>query len=99
LSGLLDRQGVVLQASAGGDDELEAPKAWVHPNPAAEMVYVKTGSGNSRFLMFNTEGKVLIEKILYKGLNGIVVSGIPPGLYLLRVQSDQEIIYRKLIIQ
>jgi hypothetical protein len=96
----IDTTVTVMLQPATGTYAYAALEPAVFPNPSADKLYIRTGSLNAATIrLFNPEGKVLLEMMLDSGLNMINVSGLSPGFYFLRIETDYYIAYRKVLIQ
>jgi hypothetical protein len=67
--------------SVDGVDETEAGKVKVYPNPASETLRID-GLEAAEIQVYNALGQLVKE---VHGLNEVNVSGLPEGLYLLRI--------------
>lgn len=72
----------------------------VYPNPADDMLYIKSDILFSReplcFKIFNIQGMLVEEGISYNG--SIPVSHLPTGMYLLKLDPDHSPVTKKIII-
>jgi len=75
----------------------------IYPNPGSGLISLKTNMSlaNAEVNVFNTLGSlILVKKMeLLKGKEVLDMSNFEPGLYTIRVDSDNGQIIRKLIIQ
>lgn len=72
----------------------------LYPDPARTYFNVETSleeSGSVEIL--STNGQVLFSETLQRGTDGIDVSGIPRGLYIVKVTLESEILTGKLVIE
>lgn len=69
--------------SVDGMAENEAGRVEVYPNPATETLWVE-GLDAAEIQVYNTMGQ-LIKSV--QGTNEVNVSGLPEGLYLLRIRD------------
>lgn len=68
----------------------------IYPNPASEKVYIK-GNGINSIELYSLEGKKLdIQLNADQSMN---VSNLPKGIYILKVQTENSITTKKLIIK
>lgn len=80
---------------------LNAPEAVfsVYPNPADETLHILIDREASVHL-FDLNGRTLTEQLLSAGLrNTIDVSGFQAGIYLLKIQSGNQIVWKRLMIR
>lgn len=78
----------------------------VYPNPSAGRVRIALSgnlTGRSRLRVFSAGGRLLLEQDFAQpaSINGqpLDLSSLSPGLYLLRLQSGQQVFSRKLLIE
>jgi hypothetical protein len=88
---------VMLQPATGWTS-YRAAETEVFPNPASEKLYIRSGPDNGRVMLISPAGKVIIETTLRKGLNGIDVSGLPPGFYYIRIKTRKSAAYGKVVV-
>jgi hypothetical protein len=89
---------VILQL-ATGRDAYTFPEAEVFPNPAAGEMYIRIGSPDARIHLLSPEGKVLLERRLSGEMTGLDISGFEPGLYILRIMTDESTTCRKVVLK
>jgi len=68
----------------------------IYPNPASETVYIK-GNEVKRIELYSLEGKRL--NVQSDTNNSIKVSHLPKGVYILKIQLEESIITKKLIVK
>lgn len=67
-----------------------APETAVFPNPAADQLFVQLGgasTGTVRASLVNELGQVVAEQQATGNVCTLGLAGVPPGLYLLRLQT------------
>ncbi len=74
----------------------------VYPNPAKDFVYVKFKDGNSppadtKITLINVDGKSIQTHTA--GRDQISLEGIPPGIYIIQVQSGGQLFLKKIMIE
>ncbi|MFN8279208.1 MAG: PKD domain-containing protein [Saprospiraceae bacterium] len=68
----------------------------VFPNPASDYFIINVLEyipARMFIRLYDTDGRIVLEKRLYEGSNGIDVSNINPGIYTLRIQEQQRQVY------
>jgi hypothetical protein len=93
----IDTAVTVTLTLATGQKAYAEPEVTLYPNPATDKLYIPAASEGTGIL-FNPEGKILIERKLEAGLNTFDVAHLPPGLYILRIKTENRKAYRKVII-
>jgi hypothetical protein len=74
----------------------ELPIIEIYPNPATEIVHLKTENQIMKNLkLFNMQGELIQEYVT----NDFSVSNLPDGIYFIRVETDKSIFTNKLIKQ
>jgi len=83
-----------------GLQDLSATKLFnLYPNPAQNILFVNFGSECSgKLVLIDMQGKILKEETLYSGLQNIDLSNIPTGIYILKIQSDNDVYTEKITI-
>ncbi|WP_250436123.1 T9SS type A sorting domain-containing protein [Hanstruepera flava] len=81
-------------------EEVEVPVIAfnMYPNPATNLLNIGIGNNAGNFEIYNTNGQSVITKSLNKGLNEIDISSMSSGIYVIKVQFDNQIIVKKLIV-
>ncbi len=73
----------------------------IYPNPADDQVVIenkKNSSGAFRFAVYSLGGKIMTREIGAKKAFALNTSGWPDGIYILKIQSGNIIIVKKLIV-
>lgn len=69
----------------------------VYPNPSKEIIYIQQAR-NGRFALYDINGK---KRMRQKSINSnhekIDISGIPKGIYLIRIKTGNQVKTRKII--
>lgn len=73
--------------SSDGIDDYADGGAMIYPNPASGFITLRTEENYSKFLMQDISGRTIMEGIV-SGQKMIQVSGIPGGMYILRLSND-----------
>jgi hypothetical protein len=73
----------------------------VYPNPATSTVNIATGSyANLSFMLYDLNGKLLLQEKLNSSKQSISVDHLPAGMYIYRVLQGQSLLESsRLIIQ
>ena len=84
------------------EKELIHELIFLYPNPATQKVYINIPNSNEqeeiKFLLFSSNGTLLLEKLIYSGQNIIDIDNLNSGVYFTqlhfntRIQSDRLII-------
>ena len=88
-----------------GIDELKKGHWKVYPNPAGEVIYINTGTNitpPTEVVIINLNGQIVLQKDLGSDIYevGIPVEGLRSGMYIMRLYTDDELMYTtKVIIQ
>ena len=73
-------------------------KIKVYPNPASDVVNIKSDNLLKFVTMFNQTGQKVFDMELNSSFYRLSTSGFTPGLYLLRIETDKGIIFKRTII-
>ncbi|MCF8301900.1 MAG: T9SS type A sorting domain-containing protein [Bacteroidales bacterium] len=71
----------------------------VYPVPASDVLHIRSTSAIDHLRIITNTGKVLIQKMNQENNLDLDVSGIPTGVYVVRIQLDQNITTKKVIIR
>lgn len=95
---LIDNVNLYHGASPVSVAELGGPQASIFPNPARDILHIQTAAPISRIEVFNLAGQLIATH----GTNGsdiqLSTSAWVPGIYLLKIQTTQGIVNRKVVI-
>lgn len=83
------------------DGEMDAETdVKLYPNPALDVVSVRVTDEINQISIFNIQGQEIFRRS-YEGSNQatLEVDGIAPGIYLINIQTKEEIITERLVIQ
>lgn len=64
-------------------------RLFVYPVPAMDRLYIDQPDNNASFRLLGTDGRTCMDRLLFKGLNEIDVSGMSAGMYILVVRSEE----------
>lgn len=75
-------------AASNGVPDIDAYKPIVYPNPAGDRLFIQTerSDGLSDIEVYALDGRVVLSTMY--SANGIDVSGLAPGMYLMRSMHD-----------
>jgi hypothetical protein len=59
----------------------------IHPNPADHFMRIETAAGVFNIEIITGSGKVIFRQRQIEGADEIDVSGLPPGIYVLRLRQ------------
>ncbi|MDA3866395.1 MAG: S8 family serine peptidase [Salinivirgaceae bacterium] len=80
-------------------EEFSANEFSIFPNPAKDAFTIKTNSSNNyTVIILSIAGSKVYEKATAGSLN-MHISGLKPGIYIVKVQAQGNIEYSKLIIE
>lgn len=99
--GILELTVVFKNGEIQGIAEQNLEELVVYPNPAGEMLFLKT-RGNTlmeEISVINMAGKSLIYKKLFSTENGIDISELKNGLYIVKIKINNRILTNKLVIK
>lgn len=86
----------VYQSSALSLDDDIASSFKVYPNPSSDLVSVSSNLPIDRMLLYNALGQIVKENS--KSLT-MDVSSLPKGIYILKIESDNAIVTKKILIK
>jgi FtsP/CotA-like multicopper oxidase with cupredoxin domain len=62
----------------------------IYPNPAKNEVFVQLNRGTSPYSVFDFTGKQIQTGLFKEGLNQLTIGDLSPGIYLLRLDNNNE---------
>lgn len=73
----------------------------IFPNPTYSDCYVTAVTESQQILcnIYDFSGRMVYQQMLAPGVNYLNVQNLPAGCYLLRLQDNQQVVTRKLIVQ
>jgi lysophospholipase L1-like esterase len=74
----------------------------IYPNPVSDMIFIKLENYESTGLkvqLLDLVGKVIIDQTFNSSIFSLSLKGVVPGPYLLRINYDEKLITRKIIVQ
>lgn len=73
----------------------------IFPNPASGSctLTAQTQSDYVSCAMYDLSGRMVQTAILHSGVNVLSLNNLAPGCYLLRINDDNQIVTRKIIVQ
>lgn len=68
----------------------------IYPNPATDFIAISIKT-ETEYKLFNINGKIIKEGVFLKGLNSINISNLVNGIYLMRLQTEEGVITKRII--
>ena len=85
-------------ALALGDTQLTESPVHIYPNPANNKLYIETAEP-SKIEIFNLLGQKIYQQEARSGLREVDVRTWRPGVYVVNINSNQQVYIQKLIIK
>jgi len=82
-----------------GIKENQNPEILVYPNPARQYLNIlinQTGQTTGSIELYSMDGRKYFDKELTQSKTVLDISGLPTGLYLLKIIRDQSMVVRKI---
>lgn len=91
---------VIQLPSFVGVDKMQTPEISIYPNPVSEMLNVRIADfiKANRISIYNLIGELLVEQSINSTHVMINVSTLPTGTYLLKIDAEDKIYSRKVVI-
>ncbi len=80
--------GCACALSTGLDDGAQSPSWTVFPLPAADRLFIDGADAGAPLLLLDARGRVVLRATGQAGRTTMDVSGLAPGIYLLRSEAD-----------
>jgi rhodanese-related sulfurtransferase len=99
--GKIDIRIVFKNGIIQGVETTELEEISIYPNPTQEKLYFKniTTSLIEDISVFNIAGKVVLNETSVWGNDGIDVSGLPNGIYIVRIKTSMQIVSKKFVLK
>ena len=81
------------------DNEKAKDKILIYPNPAKNIIKINGLSIISAITIYNLNGKLMVKETIESSEETIDVSMLENGSYILKIESEKELITKKLIIK
>ena len=70
----------------------------IYPNPSDGIIHINTSSVIQLIEVFNSSGRLMINRQVSAKKSQLDLTGYPPGIYTVRVSNDQHNVSRKIIL-
>jgi hypothetical protein len=70
----------------------------LYPNPANDQVIIHSSGEILHISVYNSQGKMIIDELSNGHKHALLTSGYLSGLYIVRIETDSGLIFRKLIV-
>ena len=80
-------------------DDVATYKVVLYPNPVSDILHIKVSKleAGARARVFNAGGVEVLSQRLTQTLQTVVVSKLPPGLYVISIQNGTQVTREKFI--
>jgi hypothetical protein len=92
--GTLDETQGFAEAGAEFDADL-----WLYPSPATDLLHIATVDEIVSVSVYTIDGKVVMEATAEQFKNGLNVSKLSAGSYLIKVVTTEEVLHNKFLKQ
>jgi hypothetical protein len=107
--GCKSRAEILAECTVGVKEIIPAEHAQlsIYPNPASDVLFIESAEGVERVSVYDSRGGQVVgwagdQVVGWAGGQvkmDISVSGLAPGLYLIRVETGKEVVNRKIIVK
>ncbi len=82
-------------------DEFSNNSVLAYPNPVSEILWIENSTTypTQRYVIYDISGKKVFQNEIFNVENGINVSSLTPGMYILELHSANNKISKKIIVQ
>ncbi|WP_225035727.1 T9SS type A sorting domain-containing protein [Winogradskyella sp. SM1960] len=94
-NGVIDLGAYEYNSTLGLDDEVFVSRVKLYPNPGSDKLFIKTTEQVAQLSIYNINGQLV--KQAYKVTNGVDVSQLPTGLYMVQIKTNNNTITQKFI--
>jgi len=74
-------------------------KIHIYPNPASHKIFIEGTTGLRLVQLIHISGEIMREYKAVNTMRELDISGLQTGLYLLRLEMEERVCWRKLLIQ
>ncbi len=82
------------------DSDFSQEALHIYPNPASDLLYINlpdhSGGVNLQVELYDASGRLAIQQVLQN--NQLDVSGLPGGIYFLKLRSSGRVFHSKVLI-
>ena len=71
----------------------------IFPNPATDKITIQSSSVINKIIIINCVGQVMYKKLHNSNLINIKTEDFNPGIYIIKIESNYEIINKKIMIE
>ena len=99
LVGCIGTASVTIQVNICAGLQLQTPQALfdLYPNPTSGSVYVQVSSDETKLLVYNQLGSLLLEKTVTNGLHSIDLSAFSNGIYFIKALNGTRGLVQKIV--
>ena len=83
----------------GMEEAREADAVQVYPNPATNRINIRSQAGIRSVTVYNHTGQLIETRNVNANTMQIITSSYVPGLYFLRIETDNQTVLKRFIIQ
>lgn len=69
----------------------------IYPNPVEDQLNVESDLFSGTLGLYDSQGRILAEQEINRGLNKVSMTAYPAGTYLLKIASEQGMIWQKVL--
>ena len=86
-------------AAPAGIMELKSSQISIYPDPATDKITIETSAtqGQSQLSVMNLNGQEVITRQLTQSKTQLDISGLPGGVYFVRLINERTIVIRKFV--
>lgn len=72
-------------------------KLYIWPNPANDVLHIRTAFAKGSMEIFDTEGKLMLKRSITNNITNLPLLQLGKGIYFIRVKHDKEILAEKFV--
>lgn len=92
-----DFSNVVEENCVGINENKDEPDICIYPNPASDLIRIESPVTLQLVTIYDVHGSMILRKSISNKSIEIEVKDLPPGLYLLMFQTDNQLIFKKIL--
>lgn len=86
---------IVIDESVGVKENSNTQELSIHPNPAKDVIYIKSNQEIKNIIIYNAIGQMLLNKNVKNNFLKLEISDFEKGMHYIRIETDKGITIRK----
>jgi hypothetical protein len=79
-------------------NDIETTSTSIYPNPANDLLTIDGLMGSNTLQIINEQGQIIFNQRTFNAKHTIELQGLTSGIYYLKIQSDQGVQFKKVVV-